>query len=792
MKRVLCTILALTLCLTTAFALATPISAEATTDASKTNGPRRMIYFYPEVGEGDAVSPKAYMTVKTDPEITGVLTLGDTNSSFAKLTYGKTDDGFLTVKPNAVDTSFAVRTTMTGYMSNANAKYITVCYRVVGETFDSGEIQAGHWGDGVKFTNMPFRNGDDGWNVVTSAARDTNGNWWGPNTNFTVIFPGLKNADSYLVIGYVAFSPSEEDVAVVKAGHNTWLETIQHIAPAPVIDLASNTFYEAQTVTITAEAGMEIRYTLDGSEPTAESTLYTAPLTISETATLKAIAVKGDKKSTAVTREYVIMSNTCKDPVIELPGAWFPAGSKCTITSETEDAVIHYTLDGSDPTAESPVYTEPFVVEGLVTIKAIAMKEGFTASQISKVEVKKQGKDMYYWVFSNITRHDTANAYKGTDFSLLDGYNIGNDTDGSLKLPFNESGRGNILSWFSAYEKMDQYPNAAYPYVKICYKSTVDVDFMVHFDWFNNCEVSGKATADETSFSHSALEKTDTYKTVVLNMAELSPIWEYLKNGVKSTNIAVQATGATAEDYFNLKYIAFFPTAEAAEPFDMVSVPTFSVAGGFYNEKQTLEISCATEGAKIYYTTDGSDPTASSTLYTGAIELTSNMTVKAIAIKDGMLDSGVVSAVYEISMKAKTPEVDLPAGKYDTAKTVTISCATPGAKIYYTTDGSTPSATNGTLYEGSITLKESCILRAIAIADGMDPSTVKSVNYKFEISAEANTTGNSGNSGNNGGETTAAPEEPKEAGCASVIGMSALIPALLVLGGAMIIKKKEN
>ena len=804
MKRVLCTLLALTLCLTSAFTLILNTSAYTMTAEDRPHsGSGYGIYFMPSIGEDGKVTPEAYLNLcERNTEHYGfkagmkAIKSIKWDDRFANTTFGTSTDGFLTLKPDEAGKEFfGIEIALgTGIMPNSRAKYVTVCYRVIGETFTAEQdkaiqMDANAWG-GEDIAVLPFKNADDSWVVTTTAERTLGGNWWYDNNNVTILFPGLTKADAYVVIDYIAFCETEADVAAMKTEHDTWLETLKHFVPAPVVDVASDTYYEEKTVTITAEDGVEIRYTLDGSEPTAGSKLYTAPLTISETTTLKAIGIKDGNKSAVVSREYTILSNTCKDPVIELPGLWVPAGTKCTIIDETEGAVIHYTLDGSDPTADSPIYSEPFVVDGKVTIKAIAMKEGFTSSKISKVEVKKQGKDMYYWVFSNIEKRPDV-AYKGTGFDLLDGYNIGNDTDGSLKLPFNEEGAGEILSWYESYQNQDQHPNTAYPYVKICYKSTADVDFMLHFDWFNNHLVEGKENNDPSSFSHSALEKTATYKTVILNMADLSPIWKYQWDGVASTLIRVQATNATAEDYFNLKYIAFLPSEEAAEAFDMVSVPAFSVVGGFYNEKQTLEFTCATEGAKIYYTTDGSEPSATNgTLYTGAIELTSNMTVKAIAVKDGMLSSAVSAATYEISLKAKTPEVDLPAGKYDTEKTVTISCATPGAKIYYTTDGSNPSTTNGKLYEGPITLKESCILRVIAIAEGMDPSTIKSVNYKFDISAEANTTG--GNNGNNGAETTAAPEKPEEAGCASVIGMSALIPALLVLGGAMIIKKKKT
>lgn len=63
-------------------------------------------------------------------------------------------------------------------------------------------------------------------------------------------------------------------------------------------------FTESTEVTMSAESGAEIRYTLDGSAPTAESTLYTGPVTLSDTTTVKAIAIKDDVTSTVTSRTY--------------------------------------------------------------------------------------------------------------------------------------------------------------------------------------------------------------------------------------------------------------------------------------------------------------------------------------------------------------------------------------------------------------------------------------------------------------------------------------------------------
>ena len=82
---------------------------------------------------------------------------------------------------------------------------------------------------------------------------------------------------------------------------------------------------------------------------------------------------------------------------------------------------------------------------------------------------------------------------------------------------------------------------------------------------------------------------------------------------------------------------------------ETVATPAFSVASGAVVSGTEVTITCGTEGAKIYYTKDGTAPTASSTEYKAAISVTAAVTLKAIAVKDGMNNSAVASASYTIS-----------------------------------------------------------------------------------------------------------------------------------------------
>lgn len=86
-----------------------------------------------------------------------------------------------------------------------------------------------------------------------------------------------------------------------------------------------------------------------------------------------------------------------------------------------------------------------------------------------------------------------------------------------------------------------------------------------------------------------------------------------------------------------------------------------------FEDTQIVELSCSTEGAKIYYTTDGTAPTKDSKEYTGKFMVSSDCTVKAIAIKDGNIDSAYASATFVIDGDTIESSENLALGKKVTA-----------------------------------------------------------------------------------------------------------------------------
>lgn len=165
-----------------------------------------------------------------------------------------------------------------------------------------------------------------------------------------------------------------------------------------------------------------------------------------------------------------------------------------------------------------------------------------------------------------------------------------------------------------------------------------------------------------------------------------------------------------------------------------VKTPKIMPAGGEVESGTEVTITCATEGATIHYTTDGTTPTASSPTYTTAFTINRTTTVKAIAMKTDMKDSSVATTNYIINIPTvATPTFSPSAGAVDKGTQVTITCATTGAVIHYTTDGSTPDATSP-VYDGTpIEITAATTIKAIGVADEMLDSDVATAAYTIKL-----------------------------------------------------------
>jgi predicted P-loop ATPase/GTPase len=139
----------------------------------------------------------------------------------------------------------------------------------------------------------------------------------------------------------------------------------------------------------------------------------------------------------------------------------------------------------------------------------------------------------------------------------------------------------------------------------------------------------------------------------------------------------------------------------------------------------------ATKGAVIYYTTNGAIPTASSTKYTGAIVVSQTTTIQAIAVASGYANSAVASASYTFILPAATPVLSPNGGTYAAGQSITLTDATKGAVIFYTTNGATPTA-QSTKYSAAIKVSATETIQAIAVASGYANSAAASATYTIK------------------------------------------------------------
>ena len=158
-----------------------------------------------------------------------------------------------------------------------------------------------------------------------------------------------------------------------------------------------------------------------------------------------------------------------------------------------------------------------------------------------------------------------------------------------------------------------------------------------------------------------------------------------------------------------------------------------------------VTMATTTEGAKIYYTTDGTEPSAESTSYSNTVAISEDTIFKAIAVKEGMENSPVSYAKYsvvnkiETKIETKIEEKEVEKIVYTdkvyaspitfTAKdeeygvSLSLSTQTQGAKICYTTDGSTPTA-GSTIYTQALKIEANTTVKAIAVKEGIEDSPV--------------------------------------------------------------------
>jgi alpha-tubulin suppressor-like RCC1 family protein len=162
------------------------------------------------------------------------------------------------------------------------------------------------------------------------------------------------------------------------------------------------------------------------------------------------------------------------------------------------------------------------------------------------------------------------------------------------------------------------------------------------------------------------------------------------------------------------------------------ATPVLGTAAGTYNTTLSVTITTSTSGATIYYTTDGSTPSASSSAYSGAVSITQTTTLQAKTIKAGLADSNVTSAVY--TLQGANPGISPWGGTHSANQTVTLTSTSPGVTIRYTTNGMEPTATDSGMSSGqTITVAQSLTVKASSWRTGWTTSLVSAPVFTMKV-----------------------------------------------------------
>jgi glucose/arabinose dehydrogenase/sugar lactone lactonase YvrE len=179
---------------------------------------------------------------------------------------------------------------------------------------------------------------------------------------------------------------------------------------------------------------------------------------------------------------------------------------------------------------------------------------------------------------------------------------------------------------------------------------------------------------------------------------------------------------------------AFLPTFGPDSPvrsvtFQLASVPMPGIrpASGPITNGTEIKMGCAYESAEIFYTLDGSTPTTDSPKYTGPFAIPGNTTVKARAFLTNYQASAINTITFSLPVVA-TPAYTPALGPITNGTSISITCATPGAAIFFTVDGTEPT-TNSILYSAPIEIAGNTRLKARAFAPESNPSNIRDVFY---------------------------------------------------------------
>jgi hypothetical protein len=157
----------------------------------------------------------------------------------------------------------------------------------------------------------------------------------------------------------------------------------QIVVQNPYFTTIAGNYPDSLEVTINCDTeGAVIYYTIDGTNPDQTSMIYTAPFTIYETTSIAALAIMEGNSSEFTVINYEISTTAIEvaTPIISPESGEFADSVEISITCNSPDAIIFYTLDGTTPDNTSYLYIQSFQIKEDLTVKAIAFIESYSSS----------------------------------------------------------------------------------------------------------------------------------------------------------------------------------------------------------------------------------------------------------------------------------------------------------------------------------------------------------------------------------------------------------------------------
>ena len=452
-----------------------------------------------------------------------------------------------------------------------------------------------------------------------------------------------------------------------------------------------------QLIISTASEGATIYYTTDGSAPLTTNTnaqVYSAPISLSENTTVKAMAVKTDFYNSDVATYYFQLDDaTCRAPEINRSGET----NSIIITSATSGVTIYYTTDGTTPTKESNRYSAPITVDHNQTIRAIAMKDGMFNSAQSQFDVD--------WFQVATPTYD----YKNLQLT------ISTITAGTT-IYYTINGNDPSLDFSRAIHYTSPINLVEDAVVKaVAVKRN-----------FSNSEVATYTfvKADYTC-QQPEIKRDGTSDRLMMSCADANAQIYYTTDGSTPTTSSTRYTGPITMAYnCVVRAIAarsdLFPSDVSEFTVDWMTASAVIVA---YNNG-TLTLSHPIIGAEIHYVIGGTDATKDSPLYTGPITLTDNREIRYVVYVSG----------FEPISGSFTPTdfICAPVTLTYDGLNIELTTTEKDATIYYTTDGSVPTELSAR-YTGKTPLTGLCTISAIAVKQYKNNSEVmmEPVTYYF-------------------------------------------------------------